>query len=80
MATKTDAAPKPVTTGQMLEIILQQLTPEERAVVPISDRGLLYGDGLFETLRVRQGRPLWWDRHLDRRRCGRRHGHDIRCR
>ena len=33
MATKTDAAPKPVTTGQMLEIILQQLTPEERAVV-----------------------------------------------
>ena len=40
--------------------------PEEQAVVPISDRGLLYGDGLFESLRVRQGKPLWWDRHLER--------------
>src|SRR6266542_6835524 len=40
--------------------------PEAQAVVPISDRGFLYGDGLFETLRVSQGRPLWWDRHLER--------------
>jgi len=40
--------------------------PETQAVVPITDRGFLYGDGLFETLRVSQGRPLWWDRHLDR--------------
>ena len=29
--------------------------PEAQAVVPISDRGLLYGDGLFETLLVRNG-------------------------
>lgn len=40
--------------------------PEAQAVVPITDRGLLYGDGLFETLRVSNGRPLWWDRHLAR--------------
>ena len=33
MATKADAAPKPVSTGQMLEIILCGLPPEERAVV-----------------------------------------------
>jgi branched-chain amino acid aminotransferase len=40
--------------------------PEAQAVVPISDRGLLYGDGLFETVRVSRGCPLWWSRHLGR--------------
>jgi len=40
--------------------------PETQAVVPITDRGFLYGDGLFETLRVSRGRPLWWGRHLAR--------------
>jgi aminodeoxychorismate lyase len=40
--------------------------PEAQAVVPITDRGFLYGDGLFETLRVRDGRPVWWDRHVAR--------------
>jgi branched-chain amino acid aminotransferase len=43
-----------------------QMVPEEQALVPLQDHGLLYGDGLFETLRVRGGRPLWWDRHLTR--------------
>ncbi len=40
--------------------------PEAEAVVPISDRSFLYGDGLFETLRVRHGCPLWWNRHTAR--------------
>lgn len=40
--------------------------PEAEAVVPITDRGLLYGDGLFETIRVMNGHPLWWRRHFDR--------------
>ena len=43
-----------------------QMVHEEQAQVPLQDHGLLYGDGLFETLRVRGGRPLWWDRHLTR--------------
>lgn len=30
------------------------------------DRGLLYGDGLFETIAVRQGQPRFWDDHLQR--------------
>jgi len=30
------------------------------------DRGLLYGDGLFETIAVENGEPLLWDRHLER--------------
>lgn len=31
-----------------------------------ADRGLAYGDGLFETLRVSAGRLPWWDAHLAR--------------
>ena len=31
--------------------------------VNINDRGLLYGDGVFRTLRVQNGQPLLWQRH-----------------
>ena len=34
--------------------------------LPINDRGLLYGDGVFETVAVNLGHPLHWDRHLAR--------------
>lgn len=34
------------------------------------DRGLHYGDGLFETIAVRDGRPQLWDRHLARLTAG----------
>ncbi len=36
------------------------------ALVSASDRGLNYGDGVFETLAVLQGRPRWWQDHMDR--------------
>jgi 4-amino-4-deoxychorismate lyase len=38
----------------------------EGASLPVTDRGLRYGDGLFETLALRNGRPLLWDRHVQR--------------
>jgi 4-amino-4-deoxychorismate lyase len=34
--------------------------------IDVFDRGLAYGDGLFETFAVRHGRPCCWDDHLDR--------------
>jgi 4-amino-4-deoxychorismate lyase len=34
--------------------------------VPASNRGLNYGDGLFETLSVSHGKPRWWQAHMDR--------------
>ncbi|MDX2425918.1 MAG: aminodeoxychorismate lyase, partial [Cycloclasticus sp.] len=37
-----------------------------RDVVAVSDRGLQYGDGLFETIAVRAGAPCLWSRHIDR--------------
>lgn len=38
--------------------------------LPVTDRGLAYGDGLFETLAVRHGVALYWDRHMARLREG----------
>jgi 4-amino-4-deoxychorismate lyase len=35
-------------------------------LIPISDRGLQYGDGLFETMAVIQGKPCQWHRHMAR--------------
>lgn len=43
-----------------------RLVPEADAVVSVFDRGFLYGDGLFETLRVMNGVPLDWDGHWRR--------------
>lgn len=34
--------------------------------VPVSDRGFKYGDGVFETVRIAGGAPVWWDAHLAR--------------
>jgi branched-chain amino acid aminotransferase len=39
---------------------------EARAVVPVNDRGFMYGDGLFETMRVVNGRPFRMAQHLER--------------
>ena len=35
------------------------------AIAP-DDRGLAYGDGLFETMRVHRGTVPWWDAHWAR--------------
>jgi 4-amino-4-deoxychorismate lyase len=34
--------------------------------LPVSDRGLHYGDGLFETIAVNDGQPVYWEAHLAR--------------
>ena len=39
---------------------------DDDARVSPFDHGLLVGDGVFETLRVYDGRPFAWRRHLDR--------------
>lgn len=36
------------------------------APLPVDDRGLAYGDGLFETVLIRDGEPCLWDRHMAR--------------
>ncbi|HEV2331018.1 MAG TPA: aminotransferase class IV [Verrucomicrobiae bacterium] len=44
--------------------------PEERAVISVFDRGFLYGDGLFEAIRIFNGRPFRWREHIERLRSG----------
>lgn len=39
---------------------------EPAGVVPVTDRGLAYGDGLFETIAWRSGGPRFFDWHLQR--------------
>jgi 4-amino-4-deoxychorismate lyase len=38
--------------------------------ISAADRGLHYGDGLFETIAVHDGRPLLWARHISRMQGG----------
>ena len=50
----------------MVVFLNGQFVPEQEAMVPVADRGFLYGDGLFETLRVFRGRPFRMAQHLER--------------
>lgn len=43
-----------------------RFVPEAEAVVSVFDRSFLYGDGLFETLRIHGGRPFAWTEHMAR--------------
>jgi branched-chain amino acid aminotransferase len=45
-----------------------QLFPDEAASVSIFDRGLVVGDGVFESVKVTHGVPFALTRHLDRLR------------
>jgi len=50
----------------MVVFLNGNFVPEADAVVPITDRGFLLGDGLFETTRVAHGRPFRLAQHLER--------------
>jgi branched-chain amino acid aminotransferase len=43
-----------------------RLLPPEQAVVPVLDRGFLYGDSVYEVVRTYHGKPFELERHLDR--------------
>ena len=43
-----------------------RITPAEEAVMPVRDDGLYRGDGVFEVVRLYEGRPFALGEHLDR--------------
>lgn len=40
--------------------------PADRMTIPVTDEGLLRGDGVFEVARLYAGRPFAWDEHVAR--------------
>ena len=52
--------------GQQFVSLNGALIPKEEAVVPFYDHGLLYGDGIFEGIRVYNGRVFKLDEHVAR--------------
>ncbi len=50
----------------MVVFLNGQFVAEKKAAVPVNDRGFLYGDGLFETMRVYNGKPFRMAQHLER--------------
>jgi D-alanine transaminase len=53
-----------------MRYILQndQIIPRTEAVADIDDRGLQFGDGIYEAVRLYEGRPFLMDEHLTRLR------------
>jgi 4-amino-4-deoxychorismate lyase len=51
-------------------VIKQLINGKQADCVASTDRGLLYGDGLFETIAVVDGTPRQWQRHLRRLQAG----------
>ena len=51
-----------------MSVLATQLYQGTRRVATLdpADRGLAYGDGLFETARVHDGLVVWWPAHLAR--------------
>ncbi|OGP15365.1 MAG: hypothetical protein A2054_10535 [Deltaproteobacteria bacterium GWA2_55_10] len=47
-----------------------KILPEDKACVSVFDRGLSYGDGIYETMKARDGQPLFLNEHLKRLRTG----------
>jgi branched-chain amino acid aminotransferase len=43
-----------------------EVVPAAEAKVSVRDRGFMYGDAVFETMRAYAGRPFRWDAHAER--------------
>lgn len=50
----------------MFVFLNNRFVPEEKAAISVFDRAFLYGDGLFETMRVWNGQPFRWAQHMER--------------
>jgi branched-chain amino acid aminotransferase len=43
-----------------------RIVPAAEATIPVTDEGLVRGDGVFEVVRLYDGRPFAWEDHLRR--------------
>ncbi len=54
----------------MIVFLNGQFVPEAEAKVSVFDRSFLYGDGLFEAVRIYTGKSFRWPQHLERLHAG----------
>lgn len=54
----------------MLAFVDGRFVAEDSPALSVRDRSFMYGDGLFETIRIIDGRPFLWDEHVARLRRG----------
>jgi branched-chain amino acid aminotransferase len=55
-----------LTTEKPLVYVNGKMLPKQQAMVSVYDHGLLYGDGIFEGIRVYKGKIFKLQQHLDR--------------
>ncbi|MDP8951945.1 MAG: aminotransferase class IV [Actinomycetota bacterium] len=55
-----------LTTHESLIYLNGSYLPPSEARLPVADRGLAYGDGVFTTMKVSGGAPVFLERHLAR--------------
>src|SRR6059058_5928333 len=55
-----------VSTATELACLDGVTTPAGEAVIPVVDEGFIRGDGVFEVIRIYDGRPYKLAEHLDR--------------
>ena len=56
--------------AQHITCLNGEFLPAAQALVPVTDRGFRFGDGVFETIRLENGRPYQWQLHLSRLNAG----------
>ncbi len=57
---------KPMQANNYFTYVNGLLLQEGQAGLPIADRGLKFGDGVYETIRVVNGRPYCFHKHMER--------------
>lgn len=65
-ARSTSPSPAAVAADRPLVWVNGELKPKSQAMVNVYDHGLLYGDGIFEGIRVYQGRIFLCKQHVER--------------
>ncbi|MEM1184073.1 MAG: branched-chain-amino-acid transaminase [Planctomycetota bacterium] len=64
--TATSPAGAPTTEGRPFVYVNGEIVPKSQATVNVYDHGLLYGDGIFEGIRVYRGKIFKSKQHVER--------------
>ncbi|MBL8762033.1 MAG: aminotransferase class IV, partial [Phycisphaerae bacterium] len=63
---KSPSAARPIDADLPIIHVNGQMLPKSKAMISVYDHGLLYGDGVFEGIRVYQGKIFKCKQHMDR--------------